>query len=115
MVALPKGADPADDPAGFEARLETAEPYAVHRVRLELDRARDRQLAYIRVQEILNGIPESPERHDAWRLANDRLGLTVELRGRHGPRRRGAVAAARSTPRTSWSAARSPASARIPT
>jgi DNA primase len=80
VVALPEGSDPADDPAGFEARLETAEPYAVHRVRLELDRARDRQLAYLRVQEVLNAIPESPERHDAWRLANDRLGLTVELR-----------------------------------
>jgi DNA primase len=80
VVALPEGSDPADDPAGFEARLADAEPYAVHRVRLELDRARDRQLAYLRVQEVLNGIPESPERHDAWRLANDRLGLTVELR-----------------------------------
>jgi hypothetical protein len=32
------------------------------------------------VQEVLNGIPESPERYEAWRLANDRLGLTVELR-----------------------------------
>jgi DNA primase len=80
VVALPKGTDPADDPGGFEARLEGAEPYAVHRVRLELDRARDRQHAYLRVQDVLNGIPESPERHDAWRLANDRLGLTVELR-----------------------------------
>ncbi|HSJ92462.1 MAG TPA: DNA primase, partial [Gaiellaceae bacterium] len=80
VVALPKGTDPADDPAGFEARLEGAEPYAVHRVRLELDRARDRQHAYLRVQDVLNAIPESPERHDAWRLANDRLGLTVELR-----------------------------------
>jgi DNA primase len=80
VVALPEGSDPADDPGGFEARLADAEPYAVHRVRLELDRARDRQLAYLRVQEVLNGIPESPERHDAWRLANDRLGLTVELR-----------------------------------
>jgi DNA primase len=81
VVALPKGADPADDPAGFEARLETAEPYAVHRVRLELDRARDRQHAYLRVQEVLDGMPESPERFDAWQLANDRLGLTVQLRG----------------------------------
>ncbi len=80
VVALPKGTDPADDPAGFEARLEGAEPYAVHRVRLELDRARDRQHAYLRVQDVLNAIPESPERHDAWRLANDQLGLTVELR-----------------------------------
>lgn len=80
VVALPPGTDPADEPGGFEARLERAEPYAVHRVRLELDRARDRQHAYLRVQDVLNGIPESPERHDAWRLANDRLGLTVELR-----------------------------------
>jgi DNA primase len=80
VVALPKGSDPADDPAGFEARLGSAEPYAVHRVRLELDRARDRQHAYLRVQDVLNGIPESPERHEAWRLANDRLGLTVEIR-----------------------------------
>ncbi|HJV30038.1 MAG TPA: DNA primase, partial [Gaiellaceae bacterium] len=80
IVALPKGKDPADDPAGFETRLASAEPYAVHRVRLELDRARDRQHAYLRVQDVLNEIPESPERHDAWRLANDSLGLTVELR-----------------------------------
>jgi DNA primase len=80
VVALPKGKDPADDPTGFEERLGAAEPYAVHRVRLELDRARDKQHAYLRVQDVLNGIPESPERHDAWRLANDRLGLTVQLR-----------------------------------
>jgi DNA primase len=80
VVALPKGKDPADDPTGFEERLGAAEPYAVHRVRLELDRARDKQHAYLQVQDILNGIPESPERHDAWRLANDRLGLTVQLR-----------------------------------
>jgi DNA primase len=80
VVALPKGKDPADDPAGFEERLGAAESYPVHRVRLELDRARDKQHAYLRVQDVLNGIPESPERHDAWRLANDRLGLTVQLR-----------------------------------
>jgi hypothetical protein len=80
VVALPKGKDPADDPAGFEERLGAAESYALHRVRLELDRARDKQHAYLRVQDVLNGIPESPERHDAWRLANDRLGLTVQLR-----------------------------------
>jgi DNA primase len=84
IVALPKGKDPADDPAGFEARLGEAEAYAVHRVRLELDRARDKQHAYLRVQDILNGIPESPQRHDAWQLANDRLGLTIQLRATGG-------------------------------
>jgi DNA primase len=84
VVSLPKGKDPADDPAGFEARLGQAEAYAVHRVRLELDRARDRQHAYLRVQDVLNSVPESPERHEAWRLANDRLGLTVQLRAAGG-------------------------------
>jgi len=80
IVALPTGKDPADDPGTFEGQLGQAEAYAVHRVRLELARARDKQHAYLRVQDVLNGIPESPERHDAWRLANDRLGLTVQLR-----------------------------------
>jgi DNA primase len=95
VVALPKGKDPADDPAGFEGRLGSAEPYAVHRVRLILDRARDRGHAYVGVQEVLNTIPESPERHDAWRLANDRLGLTVELRAAGGSARAGSAAPAR--------------------
>ena len=94
IVALPKGKDPADDPAGFEERLGRAESYAVHRVRLELDRARDKQHAYLQVQDILNGIPESPERHDAWRLANDRLGLTVQLRAA-GSAATGAASSAR--------------------
>ena len=80
VVTLPTGKDPADDPTGFEDHLGTAESYAVHRVRLELDRARDKQHAYLRAQDVLNGIPESPERHDAWRLANDRLGITIQLR-----------------------------------
>jgi DNA primase len=84
VVALPSGKDPADDPTGFEEHLGAAESYPVHRVRLILDRTPDRQLAYLTVQEFLNGIPESPERHDAWRLANDRLGLTVQLRATGG-------------------------------
>ena len=80
QVVLLDEKDPADDPAGFEERLVHARSYPVHRVDLEINRARDKQHAYLRVQDILNGIPESPERHDAWRLANDRLGLTVQLR-----------------------------------
>ena len=84
VVALPKGKDPADEPETFEQRLTEAESYAVHRVRLELARARDRQHAYLRVQDVLNDLPESPERHEAWRLANDQLGLTVQLRAAAG-------------------------------
>jgi hypothetical protein len=53
----------------------------VHRVRLELERSRDRQQAYERVGTILGQMPDSPQRQEAWRLANDRLGLTVQLRG----------------------------------
>jgi DNA primase len=80
VVRLPKGKDPADDPQGFEARLGEAESYAVHRVRLELQRARDKNHAYLKVQDFLNTVPESPERHEALRLANDKLGMTVQVR-----------------------------------
>jgi len=78
VVSLPAGTDPADDPAAFQERLAAPEPYPIHRVRLELHRS-DRQHAYLRIQDFLNQIPESPERQEAWRLANDRLGLTVQL------------------------------------
>jgi DNA primase len=94
IVGLPKGKDPADDPAGFEDRLGEAKPYAVHRVQLEWDRKRDKQHAYLRVQDFLNGIPESPERHEAWRLANDLFGLTIQLR-RAGSAATGAAASPR--------------------
>jgi DNA primase len=94
IVGLPHGKDPADDPAGFEDRLGEAKPYAVHRVQLEWDRKRDKQHAYLRVQDFLNGIPESPERHEAWRLANDLFGLTIQLR-RAGSAATGAAASAR--------------------
>jgi DNA primase len=80
VVPLPAGTDPADDPPAFQERLSSPNPYALHRVQLELTRMEDRQHAYLRIQEFLNGIPESPERQEAWRLANDRLGLTVQLR-----------------------------------
>ena len=94
VVALPRGKDPADDPAGFEHRLGEAKPYAVHRVQLEWDRKRDKQHAYLRVQDFLNRIPDSPERHEAWRLANDLFGLTIQLR-RAGSAATGAAASPR--------------------
>ncbi len=84
VVALEAGTDPADDPAGFEDRLVKAEPYAVYRVRLEIDRAPNPQSAHQRVTEVLDGIPESPDRQEAWRHANDRLGMTVAIK-RGGP------------------------------
>jgi len=80
VVALPPGLDPADDPTGFERRLVAAEPYLVYRVRIEIERAEDRELAFRTVKALLDDAADSPERQDAWRYANDKLGMTVQLR-----------------------------------
>ena len=53
VVVLPEGQDPADAPDGFEARLGQAESYLHYRVRLEIDRAADRQEALVRAREVL--------------------------------------------------------------
>ena len=79
VVTLPPGRDPADSPHDFGERLLKAESYVRYRARLERLRAPDRQTAYERVQSFLNGVPESPERHEAWREANDELGMTIQL------------------------------------
>jgi DNA primase len=78
VVTLPHGQDPADAPQGFEARLEGAESYIVHRVRLELERTPDRQEAFVRARAALEHVEESPERQDALRLLADRLDLPRE-------------------------------------
>ena len=80
VVPLPKGQDPADAPEGFEDRLAGAESYLLHRVRLELDRAADRQEAFVRAVRCSRA-PDSPERHDALRLLADRLELPRETLG----------------------------------
>ena len=61
VVTLPKGQDPADAPAGFEAKLAQAEGYVLYRVRLELDRTPDRQEAFVRAREILQRNEDSPD------------------------------------------------------
>ncbi len=60
VVALEPGVDPADDPAGFEARLASAEPYVLYRVQVEMARAENREAAFRRAKEILDGYPEDP-------------------------------------------------------
>jgi DNA primase len=80
VVAMPPGLDPADVAGDFEAHLGRAEPYAIYRVRVELDRAPDRNAAYERAKQVLDALPDSPERQEAWRLANDRLDMTVQVR-----------------------------------
>jgi len=78
VVALPAGFDPADLAEGFEARLGRAETYLGYRVRLEIERAADRQEGFIRVREVLARFEESPERQDAIRYAADKLDLPKE-------------------------------------
>jgi DNA primase len=79
VVALTAGIDPADDPSGFEQKLAGAEPYLVYRTRIEVERADDRAAAFKTVKALLDAAPESPDRQEAWRFANDRLGMTMQL------------------------------------
>ena len=78
VVPLAAGLDPADAADSFAELLGRAESYVLYRVRLELDRAADRQEAFVRVREVLSGVEDSPERQDAVRLAADRLDLPPE-------------------------------------
>jgi DNA primase len=96
VVALPAGFDPADLAEGFEQRLGTAETYLGYRVRLEIERAADRQEAFVRVREVLARFEDSPQRQDAIRFAADKLNLPKETQAGLAPR-----AAASSTGRIS--------------
>ncbi|HLB04838.1 MAG TPA: DNA primase [Gaiellaceae bacterium] len=78
VVTLPKGQDPADAPEGFEEQLGGAESYLHYRVRLELERAADRQEGFVRAREVLAKAEDSPERQEAVRLLADRLDLPKE-------------------------------------
>jgi len=79
IVALPLGVDPAEAADGFDERLAASEGYLLYRVRLELERAGDRQRAFERVQEILAQAPAGPDREDVARYASDRLGVSIRL------------------------------------
>src|SRR3954465_10948167 len=87
----PPGSDPADEPEGFEERLARAESYLGYRVRLEIDRAPDRQEAFVRRREALAPFEDSPERQDAVRLAADRLDLPKETQAGRAPGRPGSA------------------------
>jgi DNA primase len=86
VVALPSGFDPADLAEGFEQRLGRAENYLGYRVRLEIERAADRQEAFVRVREVLSRFEDSPERQDAIRYAADKLDLPKETQAGLAPR-----------------------------
>jgi DNA primase len=99
VVTLPRGQDPADAPQGFAERLQVAESYPVYRVRLELERAPDRQEAFVRVLGVLSKIEYSPDFEDARRLAADQLDLPKETLVRLLPDKGGSVREAMSSPR----------------
>jgi DNA primase len=99
VVTLPRGTDPADDPAAFEARLREPVSYPVHRVRLEHERARDKQTAFAAIRAFLATIPDSPERQDALRLAADLLDLPPETQAGLAPARGSSRAAGVVSPR----------------
>jgi DNA primase len=79
VVPLAPGDDPADAAEGFEKRLDASLPYPLYRVKLIVDDPPDRQAAYREGKAFLDGLADSPERHEAWRYVNDKLGMTVQL------------------------------------
>ena len=99
VVTLPKGTDPADDPAAFEQRLEQPVSYPVHRVRLEHERAVDKNAAFASIRAFLTSLPDSPEQHDAVRLAADLLDLPPETQAGLAPARGSAHTAGIMSPR----------------
>ena len=99
VVALPKGSDPADDPDAFQRKLLEPVSYPVHRVRLELERARDKQSAFATSLAFLASIPDSPEHLEARRLVTDRLDLPPETQALLAPGRGNPNAAANLPPR----------------
>jgi DNA primase len=99
VVPLPPGTDPADDPAAFQERLAAPVSYPVHRVRLEHARATDPQAAFATIRAFLTSLPDSPEQHDAVRLAADLLDLPPETQAGLAPARGSARTAGVVSPR----------------
>jgi DNA primase len=86
VVTLPAGLDPADLADGFEDRIAGATSYLLYRVRLEVERAPDRQEAFVRVREVLARFEDSPERQQALRFVADKLDLPKETQAGLAPR-----------------------------
>jgi DNA primase len=99
VVVLPEGRDPADDPGAFERQLHSPVSYPVHQVRLEFERARDRESAFAAIRAFLTSLPDSPEHLEAIRVAADLLDLPPETQAGLAPARGGSRAAGVVSPR----------------
>ena len=86
IVALPKGTDPAEAAEGFAARLEEAESYPRHRVRLEIERSPSREAAFQRLRDVVASFDRNTEWMDAVEYAADRLDLPRDLQAALAPR-----------------------------
>ena len=53
------------------------------------------EVRFRNIKALLEGAPDSPERQDAWRYANDKLGMTVQLRAAASTARAAAPASQR--------------------
>jgi DNA primase len=85
VVPLPPGADPAEAAADFEARLEDATEYLVHRVKLEIDRATSPQGAFDAVQALILKAPRGPDQERAARYAANRLEVPLRIDAASAP------------------------------
>ena len=86
VVPLPAGVDPADAADEFDDLIGRSVGYLVHRIEVETARAPSRQDGFARVREVLTGLPDSPQRADAVRVAADRLGLSPDMQAGLAPR-----------------------------
>jgi DNA primase len=86
VVTLEKGADPAESAEGFAARLEAAQSYPRHRVKLEIERAPSREAAFQRVQEVVGAFDRNTEWMDAIEYVADQLDLPRDLQAALAPR-----------------------------
>jgi DNA primase len=86
VVPLPAGVDPADAADSFDELLSGAVGYLRHRAEAEIKQGDSRQEQFLRVQEALAGLPDSPDREEAVRYAADRLGLSPDMQAGLAPR-----------------------------
>jgi DNA primase len=82
VVPLPPGEDPGSAPEGFLERLEAAESYPRYRVKLEIDRARSKEDAFRRVQDLVASFDRNTEWLEAVQYAAGRLDLPEDLQRR---------------------------------
>ena len=111
VIPIPAEKDAADDPEALDTRtrvgiFETYDSrefapvsYMVHRVKLEYQKASDRESAFAAIRSFLTSLPDSPEHLEAIRVAADLLDLPPETQSGLAPARGSARTAGVVSPR----------------